>query len=65
MDSCTSRRSSIIDPSLPNTYTRKENFSLVHRREVRTVPGQNYWTGLSLRNLFLSPNSPLPRISIH
>lgn len=63
MDSCTSRRSSIIDP--PNTYTRKENFSLVHRREVRTVPGQNYWTGLSLRNLFLSPNSPLPRISIH
>lgn len=48
-------------------YTRKEKFSFVHRRESRkvgTVRGQNYWTGLSLRNLFLSPPSHIHRLTL-
>lgn len=55
-ESCTSRkRSSIIDPPL---YTRKENFSFVQEGELERF--QVKITGLSLRNLFLSPNSSLP-----
>lgn len=48
-------------------YKRKEKFSFVHRRESRkvgTVRGQNYWTGLSLRNLFLSPPSHIHRLTL-